>query len=395
MIERLRRVPAWTWDALMSAGLFAVLVAQLAGGTFDRDHREAAVVAVALIALLPLVRRRHPLGAIYAWALIGAVLSLGLHGEADLVAVFLGLFVFPYNAGLRAPGRRAALAIPAIWLAMAAAAIANDEEIIGDIVFPGLFGMLFWLVGRAMANRTRLAAELHEEALRAEEERQADAARAVADERRRIAREMHDVVAHSVSMMVIQAGGARRILDREPARAVKAATLIERAGREALVEMRHLLGLLHAADDPAEYAPQPTLARLDVLVERARTAGLPVSLEVEGTRPELSAGLDLAAYRVLQEALTNVIKHGGCAPTDVRVHYRADAVEVLVSDRGRGPVDARLAGSGQGLVGMRERVRMYGGELRAGRRRGGGFEVSVRLPLEGQEEAALTAGART
>ncbi len=218
--------------------------------------------------------------------------------------------------------------------------------------------------------------------------------RAVADERRRIAREMHDVVAHSVSMMVIQAGGARRILDREPARAVAAAELIERAGREALAEMRHLLGVLHVGEDPAELAPQPTLAKLDALVERARAAGLPVTLEVHGSRPQLTAGLDLAAYRVLQEALTNVIKHGGSAPTDVRVHYRADAVEVLVSDRGNGLVDARLAGSGHGLVGMRERVRMYGGELHAGRRAGGGFEVSVRLPLEGEEEAALTAGAR-
>jgi signal transduction histidine kinase len=392
MIERLRRVPAWIWDMLMSAGFFAVLVAQLAGGTFDRDLAGASVAAVALIALLPLIRRRHPLGAIWAWALIGAVLSLGLHSDTDLVVVFLGLFVFPYNAGLRTPGRRAALAIPAIWLAMTTAALTDDEDLVGDILFPGLFGMLFWVVGRAMANRARLAAELHEEALRAEEERQAEAVRAVADERRRIAREMHDVVAHSVSMMVIQAGGARRILDRDPARAVEAAALIERAGREALVEMRHLLGLLHAEDDPADYAPQPTLARLDALVERARAAGLPVELEVHGSRPELSAGLDLAAYRVLQEALTNVIKHGGCAPTDVHVHYRADAVEVLVSDRGGGPVGARLTGSGQGLVGMRERVRMYGGELHAGRRRGGGFEVSARLPLEGEEEAALTAG---
>jgi signal transduction histidine kinase len=395
MIERLRRVPARVWDTLLSAGLFAVLIADAASGNFAGDHSGASVVAVVLIALLPLVRRRHPLGALYGWTVLICLLTVELHPERDLLVPFLGLFVFPYNAGLRAPGTRSAAAIPAIWVAVAATALADDEAIVGDVIFPGLFATLFWVVGRATANRVRLAAELHEEALRAEEERQAEAARAVADERRRIAREMHDVVAHSVSMMVIQAGGARRILDREPARAVEAAALIERAGREALVEMRHLLGLLHGDDDPAEYAPQPTLARLDVLVERARTAGLPVTLEVEGSRPELSAGLDLAAYRVLQEALTNAIKHGGCAPTDVRVHYRADAVEVLVSDRGRGPVDARLAGGGQGLVGMRERVRMYGGELRAGRRRGGGFEVAVRLPLEGEEEAALTAGART
>jgi signal transduction histidine kinase len=205
---------------------------------------------------------------------------------------------------------------------------------------------------------------------------------------------MHDVVAHSVSMMVIQAGGARRILDRDPARAAAAATLIERAGREALVEMRHLLGLLHAGDESAEYAPQPTLANLDGLVERARAAGLPVRLAVEGERPELTAGLDLAAYRVLQEALTNVIKHGGGAPTDVRVHYRADAVEVVVSNEERAGAGPRLDGGGQGLVGMRERVRMYGGELRAGPRPGGGFELAARLPLEGEEDAALTAGAR-
>jgi signal transduction histidine kinase len=195
-------------------------------------------------------------------------------------------------------------------------------------------------------------------------------------------------------MMVIQAGGARRILDRDPARAAAAASLIERAGRDALVEMRHLLGLLHAEDGPAEYAPQPTLEKLDALVDRARAAGLPVRLEVQGERPELTAGLDLAAYRVLQEALTNVIKHGGCAPTDVRVHYRADAVEVLVTNEERGVVATRVDGGGHGLVGMRERVRMYGGELHAGPRPGGGFELAVRLPLEGEEDAALTAGAR-
>jgi len=322
------------------------------------------------------------------------VLALALRSPAHVGLPFLGALVLPYGVGLRVPGWRGLLGIPLVWVAMTATALSNDTFVWGDIFFPSCFGTLVWVVGRATASRVRLTAELHEAAVQADEERQAGAARAVADERRRIAREMHDVVAHSVSMMVIQAGGARRILHREPARAVEAAALIERAGREALVEMRHLLGLLHAEDGPAEYAPQPTLVNLGSLVERARAAGLPVNLEVHGDRPELTAGLDLAAYRVLQEALTNVIKHGGCAPTDVRVHYRADAVEVLVSDRGNGPVDARLAGSGHGLVGMRERVRMYGGELQAGRRRGGGFEVSVRLPLEGEEEAALTAGAR-
>ena len=234
-----------------------------------------------------------------------------------------------------------------------------------------------------MRSRSRLTAELHEAAVRAAEAREAEAERAVADERRRIAREMHDVVAHSVSMMVVQAGGARRILERDPARAVAAAELIERTGRDALAEMRALLGVLHA-DEHSEYAPQPTLRDLEALVERARSAGVPVTLELSGERRELPAGLDLAAYRVVQEALTNVVKHSSGAPTTVSVHYRADAVEVWIADRGSGRPDARLGSGGHGLVGMRERVRMYGGELHAGRRRGGGFEVHVRVPARGR-----------
>jgi signal transduction histidine kinase len=394
MIGRLRLVPARAWDALLSAALVAVVVVDVVVGTFDGAHGAAGAIAVGLIALLPLVRRQRPLAAIYGWAGICVLMAVAFHPPGELIIPFIGLFVFPYNAGRRAPGRRAVLALPAIWIALTATALSQDNSVSGDIFFPGAFGTLFWAGGRGVASRTRLAAELHEAAVRADELREAEAARAVADERRRIAREMHDVVAHSVSMMVIQAGGARRILDRDPARAAAAAALIERAGREALVEMRHLLGLLHAGDDSAEYAPQPTLANLDGLVERARAAGLPVRLDVEGERPELTTGLDLAAYRVLQEALTNVIKHGGSAPTDVRVHYRADAVEVVVTNEERAAAGPRLDGSGQGLVGMRERARMYGGELQAGPRPGGGFELAVRLPLEGDEDAALTAGAR-
>jgi signal transduction histidine kinase len=261
-------------------------------------------------------------------------------------------------------------------------------------LFPGLFATVFWIAGRVVRSRFQLTAELHEAAVRAAEDRDAEAARAVADERRRIAREMHDVVAHSVSMMVVQAGGARRILDRDPARAVAAAELIERTGRAALAEMRALLGVLHSEEHP-DYAPQPSLLELEALVERARGAGVPVELVVDGERRALPTGLDLAAYRVVQEALTNVVKHAGGAPTEVSVHYRADAVEVRIADRGNGSLDARLGSTGHGLVGMRERVRMYGGELHAGRRRGGGFEVRVRLPLEGEEDAALTAGARS
>ena len=254
--------------------------------------------------------------------------------------------------------------------------------------------MLFLLAGRAVRSRSRLTAELHEAAVRADEEREAEAERAVADERRRIAREMHDVVAHSVSMMVVQAGGARRILERDPARAVAAAELIERTGREALAEMRALLGVLHA--ERARRATRRS-RRCASSTRSSSARAAPAcrsTVAVEGERRELPAGLDLAAYRVVQEALTNVVKHAGGAPTEVSVHYRADAVEVRIADRGNGSVRRRLGSSGHGLVGMRERVRMYGGELHAGRRRGGGFEVRVAAAARGRGGAALTAGAR-
>jgi signal transduction histidine kinase len=262
---------------------------------------------------------------------------------------------------------------------------------IGDIVFPTIFGVLFWLAGRVVRSRAALTAELHEAAVRADEQREAEASAAVAEERRRIAREMHDVVAHSVSTMVIQAGGARRILARDPARAVEAATLIERTGREALGEMRHLLGLLHPDEAQAELAPQPTLIGIESLAERSRLAGLPVKLRVDGERRERSPGVDLAAYRVIQEALTNSLKHGGGRAT-VKVEYDDAELRIAVADVGTGR-GVSVQGGGHGLMGMRERVRVCGGELHAGPRPGGGFEVRASLPLQDEAEAALAAAA--
>jgi signal transduction histidine kinase len=263
---------------------------------------------------------------------------------------------------------------------------------IGDIVFPTIFGVMAWLAGRVVRSRAALTAELHEAAVRADEQREAEAERAVAEERRRIAREMHDVVAHSVSMMVIHAGGARRIVQRDPARAAGAAELIERTGRDALREMRHLLGVLHAGEDLGELAPQPTLHGLDGLVERSRVAGLPVALRIEGERRELPSGLDLAAYRVVQEALTNALKHGG-GSAEVLVRFEPGELRLEIADEGTHALGPRIDGTGHGLLGMRERVRVFGGELHTGPRARGGFEVIARLPLHGEEEAALAASA--
>ena len=228
-----------------------------------------------------------------------------------------------------------------------------------------------------MRTRTRLTEELHEAAVQAQEAHEEEVARAAADERRRIAREMHDVVAHSVSVMVVQAGGARRILDRDPARAVEAAAHIEDVGRAALTEMRRLLGVLHHSD---ERAPQPTLRELDALVERTRAAGLPVSLTVEGEPRSLPAGMDLAAYRVVQEALTNAIKHAGAAPTEVTVRWEPDAPGAR-DRRQRRPGRQRQRRRATGSSAWRSASACTTASCAPGRRAGGGFEVVARLPL--------------
>jgi signal transduction histidine kinase len=393
-VTRLRRLPPFAGDALVALALGIAGAVEVATIHDAAGPSWANLAGVLLISATVGVRRVWPLAAAAVW--LATVLGMIAAGGTPVTfsSPFLSLFLIPYATGSRLELRPALATLAMTWVGVGAAWLDDPDPVFGDLFFPGMFATVFWIAGRVVRSRFQLTAELHEAAVRAAEDREAESARAVADERRRIAREMHDVVAHSVSMMVVQAGGARRILDRDPARAVAAAELIERTGRAALAEMRALLGVLHAEEHP-DYAPQPTLHDLDGLVERARGAGVPVELVVDGERRALPAGLDLTAYRVVQEALTNVVKHSGGAPTEVSVHYRADAVEVRIADRGSGTSDARLGSTGHGLVGMRERVRMYGGELHAGRRRGGGFEVRVRLPLEGEEDAALTAGARS
>jgi signal transduction histidine kinase len=340
----------------------------------------AVVVVVAVAAYL---RRRAPLRA--AAAFVGVVLlqALLLTPPPETAFAVVGLLVFSYAAGAYDHGLRGALVIPTFVAAIVAVDLLADEPgVVTDAIFLGTFLTASYLVGRAMATRTRLAAELHEAAVQAEEGREAEAALAVAAERRRIAREMHDVVAHSISVMVVQAGGARRILASDPERAVHAAEQIESTGRDALAEMRRLLGVLHPREGAApEREPQPGMDSLGALVERARSAGLPVEVEVVGVPQPLNAGLDLAAYRIVQEALTNVLKHAASAPTRVTVRWAPDALELAVRDRGPGPAAGAAEDPGHGIVGMRERARLYGGELHAGAGADGGFEVRATLPL--------------
>ncbi|HET8952281.1 MAG TPA: histidine kinase [Solirubrobacteraceae bacterium] len=333
---------------------------------------------------LPLAWRRvrPPLMVAVVVASVVAMSAL-LTDATQYFVPFLGVMLFSYSAGAYADGRTAYAGLAIMVAGVLTVTLLSPTQIAGDYIFPTSFAVVAWLSGRAVRTRTRLTEELHEAAVREQETREMDAQRAAADERRRIAREMHDVVAHSVSVMVVQAGGARRILARDPERAVAAAEQIERTGREALAEMRRLLGVLHREDDAHDArAPQPTMAGIDALVARARGAGLPVELHVEGARRSLPAGLDLAAFRVVQEGLTNALKYADHAPTEVHVRWGERTLELEILDRGPGPARDRLGGDGgHGLVGMRERVKLYGGELEAGRRRGGGFRIHAKLPL--------------
>jgi len=235
-----------------------------------------------------------------------------------------------------------------------------------------------WLLGRYVHDRAAELARLRDRTAQLEQKREERAAAAVADERSRISRDLHDIIAHSVSVMVLQARGGRRMLAVAPADARKAFDSIESTGRQALGEMRHLVGILRSPDE-AGLEPQPSMRHLDALVERIQRAGLPVELTIEGTVPQLPAGVDMSAYRIVQQALANTLEHAGSAHARVGIRYTPDAVEIEVFDDGAGPADHGGDGFGHGLIGMRERIALYGGELVTGPRPGGGYAVRARL----------------
>ncbi|MET9958917.1 sensor histidine kinase [Streptomyces sp. NPDC006326] len=263
-----------------------------------------------------------------------------------------------------------------------------------DNVFFTLFAIvpfaLAWVLGDSLRTRRAYYAQLVERNQRLEKEREAQAKVAVAAERARIARELHDVVAHNVSVMVVQADGAAYVMDVAPDQAKEALQTISGTGRQALAEMRRLLGVLRTGEpqESEDYVPQPDVEQIEVLVEQVRAAGLAVDFEVEGAPRRLPSGVELTAYRIVQEALTNTRKHGGPdAKASVRLVYFDDGLGLLVEDDGRGAAhelyeDGGADGAGHGLIGMRERIGMVGGTLDAGPRPGGGFRISALLPLK-------------
>jgi signal transduction histidine kinase len=284
-----------------------------------------------------------------------------------------------YSVGLRETRQRAvaglgiAIALTATTLAIAHG---NGEWEVSDIPFVALVVCTPWFVGFAMSGKHRRSEELEHRALRHEEERR----EAVEEERGRIARELHDVIAHSVSVMVVQAGAAEEVLKQDPQAAVEPLRAVQETGRQALVEMTRLVGLLREGHEEIGLTPQPRLDGLQTLVEQVRRAGLPVELRVEGERRPLPPAIELTAYRVVQEALTNALKHAGEAHAEVLLRYGADVLDVSVVDDGPGRHGNGHAG-GHGLAGMRERVSVFGGDLAAGPEPDGGFAVRAHLPL--------------
>jgi signal transduction histidine kinase len=341
-----------------------------------------AVPAIALVVLPLLGRRRFPFGAPAVVWVVAAAVSF-VDGRIIPFAVSASV------AGLAAafllgnlPDHAQALKGLAIVLGAAAIITYNTPSASpGDYVFtPLLFG-IGWLAGYALRERSTQAETAELRAAQAEREREAAARIAVAEERTRIARELHDVVAHAVSVMVLQVGAVRHKLPPGLEEDRDALTRVEEAGRTALAEMRRLLGAMRRDDERLELGPQPGLDGLEPLLEGVGVAGLPVQLHVEGDPLPLPRAIDLSAYRIVQEGLTNALKHARASRADVTVRYGPDDLQIEVRDDGRGPTTSD--GMGHGLVGIRERVKIYGGEMTTGTANGGGFVLSARLPLGG------------
>jgi signal transduction histidine kinase len=251
---------------------------------------------------------------------------------------------------------------------------------IGDVLFFALLGGAPWAFGRAILHRREREQLLEQQTVILERNREQDMRRAMEEERARIARELHDVVGHALGVIVLQADGGRRVLGTEPDETERALKTIERTGREALTEMRRLVAMLRASDEQLGLLPQPGLADLDALAAQVRSSGLPVDVVVLGDPSPLPPGVDLSAYRIAQEGLTNVLKHAGRAQATVTVRYTAGEVAIEVTDDGAGLADANGDGTGHGLTGIRERVAMFGGEVEAGPQDRGGYAVVARLP---------------
>jgi signal transduction histidine kinase len=380
-------VPAF-WLVLI--GLPSVIGVPLDG--YRPGVRVVMLLIIAAMAVPVVFRRKYP---VHGFAIAAVAGALQLIVFPQPVGSDLAILLLLYTLAAYRP-RRVSAAGLAVCLIGAVTAVgvwapngvgAVDRILLATVLFSGT-ALVAWVLGDSMRYRRAYLTALEDRAARLERERDAQAQIAAAAERARIARELHDVIAHNVSVMVVQADGAGYALRRDPERAGQALTAISRTGRQALAEMRRLLGVLRSDDQQADLSPQPGLEQLRELLDQAREAGMSVSFTLEGPVRPLPEGAELAAYRVVQESLTNTRKHGGLAATAaVTLRYEPGGLLLQVTDDGLGAA-AAADGPGHGLTGMRERVEMYGGTVRAGPLPNGGYQVTARLPDAGPELAA-------
>lgn len=372
-------------DALLAVGLFLLSIGSVTvWDAGDSTAREPNIWSQALIGLqtLPLIWRRRAPVTVLAITIVGFIIDRGFN-YPNSWAVF-GISVAIYTVGAQLEPKRSLLVggvtIDIVLLWTAIGVFVYDVEplaLVSEIAFLG-FPLL---VGRESFQRQQRVVELEARAIRAEHEREQRAAEAVINERARIARELHDVVAHEVTVMTIQSAAARRVLDDDPAKATDAMESAEAAGHRALTEMRRLLGMLRTVD-PRSTTPQPGLDSLDSLIDQMELAGLPTQLRITGDARQLPAGIDLNAYRIIQESLTNTLKHGGPkVRAEVRVNYNGGELTVEVLDDGRGGATTMRGHDGQGIVGMQERITLLEGSIQIGPRPGGGFRVAAKIPI--------------
>ena len=378
LVKRLPRGEAL--DRIVAVGLIALGQIEMWVGHAISGPKGVVVPLSILMPASVAVRRRWPLAVGVLVMQANGVFWLA-GGNSTSLAMGVSWMCALYGVAVWTSSREFGIGLGSLVFSNVLAYLGPGHNLQSVGEFTWIPALVMYLVRRAVRDRQLRAEALAAQADLLARDRELRAEQAVAEERARIARELHDLVAHNVSVMVVQAGAERHALPEGADSTREALSSIETSGRQALAEARRLLGMLRQNGDGHELEPQPGLDQIDFLVEQIERAGLPVKLEVTGDRRALPAGVDLCAYRVVQESLTNALKHAGPAHAEVRLRYLPAALDVDVADDGMGAPHPNGDGAGHGLIGMRERVALYGGQLEAGPRDGGGFAVHAEIPL--------------